>query len=65
MGSFIIIISLTDQTDHGSGPCKGVSMKLQNYFMKQMLKQVGLICADAERAIFQAQSVINTHVELR
>lgn len=65
MGSFIIIVSLTDQTDHGSGPCRGVSMKLQNYFMKQILKQGGLTCADAERAMIQAQSVINTHVELR
>lgn len=60
MGSFIIVISLTDQIDHGSGPCKGVPVKLQNYFMKHMLEEGGLICADAEIAMFQAQSVINT-----
>lgn len=49
--------------DHESGSSKGVPLKLQNYFMKQMLREVSLISADAEITMFQAWSKINAHVE--
>lgn len=49
--------------DYESGSSKGVPLKRQNYFMKQMLREVSLISADAEITMFRAWSKINAHVE--